>query len=49
MVNLITFHFFEALNDAFEVQFIQGLSFTPYQRHMWDHAAQIFFFKWKHC
>ena len=28
-----SFHFFEALNDAFEVQFFQGFIFTPYQRH----------------
>ena len=27
------FFFFEALNGAFEVQFFQGLIFTPYQRH----------------
>ena len=27
------FHSFEALNDAFEVQFFQGFIFTPYQRH----------------
>ena len=36
MVNLVTslFHSFEfeALNDAFEVQFVSGLHFTPYQR-----------------
>ena len=30
------FHSFEALNDAFEVQFFQGFIFTPYQRH-WYH------------
>ena len=35
MVNLVTclFSLFEALNDAFEVQFFQGFIFTPYQRH----------------
>ena len=27
------FRFFEALNGAFEVEFFQGLIFTPYQRH----------------
>ena len=26
---LVYFHFFEALNDAFEVQFFQGFIFTP--------------------
>ena len=26
-------HSFEALNDAFEVQFLQGFILTPYQRH----------------
>ena len=32
--SLFYFHSFEALNDAFEVQFIfQGFIFTPYQRH----------------
>ena len=33
--NLVTCRFspFEALNDAFEVQFFQGFIFTPYQRH----------------
>ena len=30
---LVYFHFFEALNNAFEVQFFQGFIFTPYQRH----------------
>ena len=29
---LVYFHFSDAL-DAFEVQFFQGLIFTPYQRH----------------
>ena len=33
MVNLVTCLFFEALNDAFELQFFQGFIFTPYQRH----------------
>ena len=35
MVFLVTriFSLFEALNGAFEVQFFQGLIFTPYQRH----------------
>ena len=27
------FHNFEALNDAFEVQLFQGLTFASYQRH----------------
>ena len=43
MVNSITciFHFFEAPNDPFEAQFLQGFMFTP--NHMnWEHAAQIF-------
>ena len=31
--HLHIFAFFEALNGAFEVQFFQGLIFTPYQRH----------------
>ena len=31
--HLVYFHSFEALNDAFEVQFFQGFIFTPYQRH----------------
>ena len=34
MVNLalVYFHYFEALNDAFEVQVFQGFIFTRYQR-----------------
>ena len=31
--NIIRFHRFKALFDAFEVQFFQGFIFTPYQRH----------------
>ena len=31
--HLSIFTLFEALNDAFEVQFFQGFIFTPYQRH----------------
>ena len=31
--HLSSFRSFEALNDAFEVQFFQGFIFTPYQRH----------------
>ena len=31
--SLVYFHFFEALNGAFEVQFLSGIHFTPYQRH----------------
>ena len=30
---LVYFHPFEALNDAFEVQFFQGFIFMTYQRH----------------
>ena len=35
IVNPVTclFFTFEALNDAFEVQFFQGFIFTPYRRH----------------
>ena len=29
----VYFHSFEALNDAFDVQFFQGFIFTPYQRY----------------
>ena len=36
--SLAYFRFFEALNGAFEVQFFQGLIFTPYQRH-WQHVG----------
>ena len=32
MVSLVYFHFSEAVNDAFEVHFFQGLIFTPYER-----------------
>ena len=31
--SLVYFHFFEALNDAFEVQVFQDFISTPYQRH----------------
>ena len=31
--HLSVFHFFDALNDAIEVQFCQGLIFTPYHTH----------------
>ena len=31
--HLSYFHFFEAQNYAFELQFFQGFIFTPYQRH----------------
>ena len=36
--SLVYCHSLEALNDAFEVQFFQGLIFTPYQRH-WLHVG----------
>ena len=46
----VYFHSFEALNDAFEVQFFQGFIFTPYQRH-WYHLGPCSsdFFKVKNC
>ena len=40
---LVYFHSFEALNDAFEVQFFQGFIFTPYQRQF--RTMQLRFFK----
>ena len=36
--HLHIFAFFEALNNAFKVQFFQGFIFTPYHRH-WQHAG----------
>ena len=48
VVNLVTciyFHLFEALNDAFEVQFFQGIILTPYiydTDSMYSHAVRIF-------
>ena len=40
---------FEALNNAFEVQFFQGFIFTPYHTDsLQGHATQIFL-NWKHC
>ena len=47
MVNLVTclFSLFEALNDAFEVQFFRALvlHLTKDTDSMYGHAAQIFF------
>ena len=45
---LVYFHSFEALNDAFEVQFSQGFIFTPYQTTIPFRTMQLrFFFKVK--
>ena len=37
--SFVYFHFFKAVNGAFEVQFFQGFMFTSHQRQ--GHAAQI--------
>ena len=39
-VYIVYFHFFEALDDVFEVQFFSGLHFTPYQRRR-EHVRDI--------
>ena len=47
--HLSIFTLFEALNDAFEVQFFFRASFLHLTKDtdtIWDHAAQIFL-KWK--
>ena len=43
--SLVRFHFFEALNDAFEVQFFSGLHFYKLLRHVGHTAMQLRFLK----
>ena len=49
--HLYYFHFFEALNDAFEVQFVSGLHLYTLSKTLIAYRAMQlrFFLKWKHC
>ena len=50
MQSLPYFHFFEALTDAFEVQFFSGLhSYTISKKLIACGAMHLRFLKWKHC
>ena len=52
MVNLVTvyFHYFEALNDAFEVQIFSGLNFYTLPKTLIAfRTMQLRFFKVKNC